>query len=184
MDLKAGQLVSYCTWADLTNGKEVKDYFFYYLKSELSNRDLAKMLIFDAVIGNCDRHLNNFDVIITREGCQLAPIFDNGASLLAYKSDNELRMYKGIGYDCAKPFKPTHMDQVKLVKRRLVNGTLFSVDVNELYEDWIVVSEGVFSLLPDYRAKCIKNYVKHRLSFLNEFNQTVDGGSTNALNVF
>ena len=113
------QLVSYCKWADLTNGKEVKDYFNYYLKSNLSNKALVQMLIFDAIIGNPDRHLNNFDVVVGRDTQKLGPIFDNGACMLAQKSNAELKISKGIGFDKAKPFKPTHTEQVSLVKRRL-----------------------------------------------------------------
>lgn len=174
------QLVSYCKWADLTNGKEVKDYFSYYLKCKLLNKDLAKMLVFDAITGNPDRHLNNFDIVVGKNYQRLSPIFDNGACMLACKSNAELKMYKGIGFDKAKPFKPTHTEQAALVKRRLYTGNLFSVNVESIYEEWVASCSDIFNLMDNYRAECIKNYIRNRLVFLNDFN----GGETNALDVF
>lgn len=184
IELGDGQLIGYCSWADLTNGKEVKDCFSFYLRSELSNLDLAKMLIFDAVIGNCDRHLNNFDVMLDNTGATLAPIFDNGASMLAYKSEAELKLYHGIGFDVSKPFKHTHTEQISLVKRRLNPGIIFEVQLDKIYAQWVKECDDVFNCMPGFRVQCIKNYVKHRLSFLEDFNFNQDGGDTDALNVF
>lgn len=44
-------------------GRRDTNYFEWYIDSGLSPEHLYKMLFFDAVIGNKDRHLNNFDII-------------------------------------------------------------------------------------------------------------------------
>ncbi|WP_395002490.1 HipA domain-containing protein [uncultured Helicobacter sp.] len=52
------------------------------------------MMVFDALIGNIDRHLGNFGMIIDNDANALlrpAPIFDNGLSLMARLSPHELR---------------------------------------------------------------------------------------------
>ena len=74
------------------------------------------MLAFDAFIGNEDRHENNFDVIV-RDGKKYAPpIYDNGGSLLAWATDEELTDTKlRYQFDKAKPFRSRHAQQIKLI---------------------------------------------------------------------
>lgn len=50
------------------------------------------MIVFDAITMNTDRHYGNFGLIIdnkTNKPIKMAPIFDNGASLLPYTMDND-----------------------------------------------------------------------------------------------
>ena len=178
------QLVSYCYWADQKNKKEVKDYFNFYLKSELSNESLIRLLVFDAVIGNPDRHLNNFDLLVG-EHTELAPIFDNGAALLSTIAESALKKSNGVGFDKAKPFKPTHDQQIKLLKQRFPDVTVFNVNTKNVYNRWIVECEDIFQLLSTKRAEAIKHYVKQRLVYLEKFNSTIThGGEVSAINVF
>jgi len=74
---------------------------------------LDKMLVFDYIISNEDRHFNNFGFVRnadTLEWIGFAPIFDSGTSLW-YNTGNH-----GIGHATAcKPFKDLHNEQIKLV---------------------------------------------------------------------
>lgn len=167
-----GQLISYARWADTVAGKAVKDYWSFYLKSGLSVTDLARMLVFDAIIGNCDRHLNNFEIVVSSAGTSLSPIFDNGASLLATKMDSELKMSKGVGFDVSKPFKQTHEKQIALLKRTVRDVKLFAVNPEQVYEEWVQDCEDIFRLLPAKRTACIEHYVKNRLVYLDWCNET------------
>lgn len=58
-----------------------------------TKNDLLDMLMFDAVILNCDRHFNNFGFLRDNNTgvleC-LAPIYDHGISLLNYAMDDDL----------------------------------------------------------------------------------------------
>jgi hypothetical protein len=45
------------------------------------DKEFIKMLIFDALIANQDRHCENWGVIQNKNGIRLAPFFDNGSSL-------------------------------------------------------------------------------------------------------
>ena len=51
--------------------------------------DIARLLTFDALILNEDRHTNNILFLYdpTQKSWQLAPIFDNGLSLLSVEKD-------------------------------------------------------------------------------------------------
>ena len=54
---------------------------------------LIDMMVFDAIVVNEDRHFNNFGFLrnnSTGELTDVAPIFDNGVSLLTYAMDNDL----------------------------------------------------------------------------------------------
>lgn len=56
-----------------------------YAKNKGFREQLADMLVFDYLVANDDRHLNNFGVLVdggTYEVLGMAPIFDNGAGLL------------------------------------------------------------------------------------------------------
>lgn len=58
------------------------------------------MIVFDAIILNTDRHYGNFGFLIdnkTNKIIKMAPIFDNGASLLCYGMDtDELKDYNSM----------------------------------------------------------------------------------------
>jgi hypothetical protein len=51
-------------------------------------------MVFDAVTGNTDRHMNNFGVVQDNDTLQLsgglAPVFDNGLSLFCYDSEKDM----------------------------------------------------------------------------------------------
>ena len=76
-----------------------------------------KMIVLDFLIGNEDRHFNNFGLIrnaVTLEWIGVAPIFDCGTSLW-YNTQESL--IKPLSPNLpAKPFRKTHREQVKLVK--------------------------------------------------------------------
>lgn len=50
--------------------------------------DLIKILLLDTIIGNTDRHQENWEIISNKEGIYLSPAFDNGTSL-GYQFLNE-----------------------------------------------------------------------------------------------
>jgi hypothetical protein len=95
------------------------DYEHYVSLAEnlgVSNARLqvGKMLTLDYIIGNNDRHYNNFGLIRnaeTLEWLSCSPIFDCGNSLccteaiITYAKLNE-----------SKPFRSTHSEQIKLVE--------------------------------------------------------------------
>jgi hypothetical protein len=77
---------------------------------------LEKMLAFDFLIVNSDRHYYNFGVIRnsdTLEWLGPVPIFDCGSSLWYQSADNMIDPELDME---SKPFRSYHSDQIKLVK--------------------------------------------------------------------
>ena len=55
------------------------------------------MIVFDAVIGNTDRHLGNFGFLVQSGSNRLAgpaPLFDHGLSLLTYAMEDDLSSWE------------------------------------------------------------------------------------------
>jgi len=132
------------------------------------------MLLFDAFIGNEDRHLNNWDIIKERDKTYFAPLIDFGASLLAWRSDVELERIvnmsdTSIGYDNAKPFKDSHMEQVKLIRNYkkidISLGRNFS-EIRSIVSDTLLLCDDILSLMEPIRRKCILKYLNARLGVL------------------
>ena len=101
---------------------DLSDYEFYLNCAEqLGVKNIReqteKMIVLDFLIGNEDRHFNNFGLIrnaVTLEWIGVVPIFDCGTSLW-YNTQESL--VKPLSPNLpAKPFKKTHRDQIKLVK--------------------------------------------------------------------
>ena len=101
---------------------DLSDYEFYLNCAEqLGVKNIReqteKMIVLDFLIGNEDRHFNNFGLIrnaVTLEWIGAAPIFDCGTSLW-YNTQESL--IKPLSPNLpAKPFKKTHREQIKLVK--------------------------------------------------------------------
>lgn len=57
--------------------------------------DFLNMLIFDFLIGNSDRHQNNWAVIKTGDNTAFSPLYDNGSSLCSFISDQQAEAYLG-----------------------------------------------------------------------------------------
>lgn len=106
---------------------------------------LDQMMVLDFLIGNEDRHQNNFGVVRNAETLEYAgaaPIFDSGTSLWF---DRPVAMIGPKAKLNCKPFKSSHDEQIKLVTsfdwldcnalhgideelRELVRGSLFIDD--------------------------------------------------------
>ena len=83
------------------------------IKDIVSETD--KMIVFDYLIANEDRHQNNFGLIRNADTLKwigVAPIFDSGSSFGYDKITNQIA--NGTNIEC-KPFKKRHEDQIKLV---------------------------------------------------------------------
>lgn len=78
-------------------------------------QSLDEMLVLDYIIGNEDRHMNNFGLLRDPDTLQwigMAPVFDSGSSL-GY--DRTAGQIADENKTPCKPFKKTHEEQIKLV---------------------------------------------------------------------
>jgi len=90
---------------------------------------LIKTILFDALIGNHDRHGRNLALILTAKNTSLSPIYDN-VSYLSLESGNMLKAdFNPTGkISTSETFEPSMRDYVKELKR-----LGYQEDINEFY---------------------------------------------------
>jgi len=103
-------------YLDALHGKELQGnaYLDWIKKQPLSYRQkLCQMLFIDAVIGNQDRHLNNWDIEIATG--DILPFIDFGAGCLGWGKLSSLsyKSPESISPDKAKPFGNNHLQQIR-----------------------------------------------------------------------
>ncbi|OPZ91345.1 MAG: Serine/threonine-protein kinase CtkA [Firmicutes bacterium ADurb.Bin419] len=110
------------------------------LKGTGLERDFLKIPIFDALIGNSDRHHSNWAVkknIQTGE-IRISPLYDNGSSLCCLVSDSKVQHYMGsllnfeslvygksksiIGWQDVK--KPRHLELIQNIAENYYDDTI------------------------------------------------------------
>lgn len=77
---------------------------------------LDRLIVFDFIIANEDRHYNNFGFVRNAETLEFvgpAPIFDSGSSFGFDKITPDIKPFKDI---VSKPFKNNPLEQLKLVQ--------------------------------------------------------------------
>lgn len=135
------------------NGINSKDLLF----NDIFRADLSKIIEYDFLINNIDRHGRNIEVMNNK----IAPIFDNSLSMFSKMPDNALNqalfeVYTAnnfIGY-------PNLLDNLKLID----NGIDLNIDIDKFYE--IVELWGLKYNKSDKRIRFIKNLIEFRYSKL------------------
>lgn len=125
---------------------------------------LYKMLLLDAFVGNEDRHVRNIDIVNkSNNDIGIAPIFDNGASLLALRTDKEIaKSHVEFKIDKSKPFRMLHKQQIKLIDRPIIS----KVELGKIYNYIINRITPILLQLPKHRAEAIIHFLKWRIVYL------------------
>jgi hypothetical protein len=161
--------VKFYTYIDNQSDKPVADYFQWLVRFGTVDQQYytALMLFVDAIIGNYDRHLGNWE-LDTCTG-EITKFIDFGNSLLATIGDR--RKFKGgIAPDRAKPFDKTHLGQIKKVAylvgkcgRRLeVNNVMKSIQKALQGKDIDIIKEydtNYFNKVEEYVYQRAKRFV-------------------------
>lgn len=127
---------------------------------------LDRMMVFDYLIGNTDRHLNNFGVIRdshTLEWRGFAPLFDNGTSMGCDLEAEDIVSEAGL--DC-KPFSEYFPRQMALVR------DTDWIDMDAV-RDGIRSASYVFSGVPQYRRSgrdaAVRAFLESRADTLEQW---------------
>lgn len=120
-------LQSFIEFSDeLSHSFHMSNLTTYNISTLLSNKnryktDVIRMLLFDALIGNSDRHPGNF--MYSEDG--FYPLFDNGSALCSYVEENKIR---DILKDknrflamCTTKSKPVVRDDQKITHEELIH---------------------------------------------------------------
>jgi len=125
---------------------------------------LNKLIVFDFIIANEDRHFNNFGAIRNAKTLEFigpSPIYDSGSSFGYNKINDDIKPFKDIE---AKPFKNNILEQLKLVtsfKWLDINKLIFIK--NNLY-NWFIKLESKY--LDKERISSIVASVTCRIDYL------------------
>lgn len=158
--------ISLHEYGKLSSSKTKGIDYMTLIKGKTFEADIYKLLAFDALIGNPDRHANNIELETTADGTmRLAPIFDSGAALLAWIPEDQLfEASAENGFDTAKPFFKTHAEQLQLIPLKILRQYFDLITIDVLLD---AIAEEL-ALLPRNRALAIRHYLKWRLKRIKE----------------
>jgi hypothetical protein len=111
------------------------------LGDENLKRSFFKVLIFDYIIGNSDRHQNNWAIIKENNQIDIAPLYDNGSSLCSLILEEDINSYIDtndtlrmnslvvtksrsiVRLDGKSKSKPKHIEVIQYLKEHYYNET-------------------------------------------------------------
>ena len=150
--------------------------------------EILKVIVFDCLIGNSDRHHSNLGVIpyIKRGDAEnylklrLCPLYDNGSSLCAYEDNNDIEIFfkdkmkfealvntkskSAIGWENERPIK--HFDLLKKLKDNKYTLTIQYIEKinNNINEKSIekILNEFDNNIISENMKKLLKIYILER----------------------
>lgn len=160
----------------------LEDYYFDIKK-------IYKMIIFDILIGNSDRHHSNWAIKHKREKVSdhmtkitldLCPLYDNGSSLCSYEDNNNLEIFfkdkmkfealintkskSAIGWENERPIR--HFDLLKKIKDNAYELTVEYIEKikNNINEENIdkILNEFENNIISEDMKKLLKMYILER----------------------
>ena len=136
--------------------------------------DLDRMLVFDYIIGNTDRHLNNFGIIrdaSTLEWKRFAPLYDNGTSMGCDCFTEKLVSEAGSE---SMPFNPCIPRQMELVRD---TGWIEMEAVRRGIDGASEVFGSVEQYREDGRAEAIREFLMSRADDLEAWIEKRSGNA-------
>lgn len=176
-DLESGKYYSLEVIMNSLDSKELKEHFF-------------KIMIFDFIIGNSDRHSNNWAIIKNSKNKeQFAPVYDNGSSLCSLIKESQISDYVDgndgmkfislvdtssrtlIRIDGNNKKVPTHKEVIKHLHDNYKKETkeFVKLIIQKLNEDKIDnILRNVKKYITNNRYQLLKKYLLEKINILKE----------------
>jgi hypothetical protein len=156
------------------SGKEIYNEFLWdFIHKRFTVemlQDLYDMLIFDAIIGNMDRHAMNWDYFVFNDGrVKQTPLIDFGASMLnGFNVGGMARLHKT--YDEARPFASTHKEQVNMIpkdgiRKKGKSPEFYGAAIKTVLERSVDIQNGITDRLGPKAYMYISKYVLNRVGY-------------------
>lgn len=164
------------------------EMILYSLKEYSFQKEIFKILIFDCLIGNTDRHQNNWAILQDKNDIRLCPLYDNGSSLCCYLLESKLDGYLGndkvrfqslvdtksrsrIRIDKKNVKEPTHLEVLEYLKNNYYNEVINIVktvgyNVNENSIDYIL--EPYVGIISEKREALIKKFLIEKVNLMKK----------------
>ena len=153
-------------------------------------KDFLKVVIFDVLIGNSDRHHSNwgikYEINDNDINVGICPLYDNGSSLCAYENNNDLSIFfkdkmkfealvntkskSAIGWDNKRPIRQFELlekikenyynDTIEYIK--LIRDNINEKNINDILENFDndIINEDMKKLLKMYLLERRKRMLK------------------------
>jgi len=161
----------FARYVDTLQQKELHGnaYLDWIKKQSLEFRQmLCKLLFIDAIIGNQDRHSNNWDIELSTG--KVLPFIDFGAGCLGWSKLSALSFKnpESISPDKAKPFGNNHLQQIRHLRLILKGeGKIRVKNPVAAVQIALEQSEDVLNLNPAYAGK-VSQYLTNRAYVFTE----------------
>lgn len=181
---------------DVSNGIDLESGEYYCLDMILESlsdeelkKEFLKVMIFDFIIGNSDRHSNNWAIIKTKSGKEyFAPLYDNGSSLCSLILESELDSYLGkdklklkslvdsksrtlIRINGKEKKIPTHKEVLKYLYKNYYEETkeFTGLVVKKLNEEKINdILRNVSKYISHRRSELLRKFLMEKIKILKE----------------
>ena len=155
------------------------------MKGILGISTISKIVLFDALIGNSDRHHSNWGITETKaflslekglfpvNAMTISPLYDNGSSLCSYINENDIetilkdkmkyeaiintKSKSAIGWNNIRPIR--HFELVKNLKDEYYNETVDFVKI--IREN--ITEQSIDTILSNFDDTIISNQMKKLL---------------------
>jgi hypothetical protein len=157
----------------------------YNLKDEF-----LKILVFDFLIGNTDRHQNNWAILKSENNIRICPMYDNGSSLCCYIEEKNLDSYLGkdklrfnsivdsksksrIRINKKTKKEPTHLEVLQHIKQynsnsnilKLINSITTLISEKSIDKIMSIYPEDILS---SKRKNLIKMFLLKKVALMND----------------
>ena len=155
------------------------------MKGILEINTISKILLFDALIGNSDRHHSNWGITVTKaflaveknekevNVMTMSPLYDNGSSLCSYINENDIetilkdkmkyeaiintKSKSAIGWNNIRPIR--HFELIKKLKEEYFNETIdFVKNIKKN-----ITEQSIEAILSNFDDTIINNQMKKLL---------------------
>lgn len=155
---------------------------------------MVQMLIFDFLIGNSDRHQNNWAVLVGYEEQgkpypkgRFCPLYDNGSLLCSYVTAEQAKELLGndktrfealvdtksrsmIRIDGSNKKRPTHKEMVQyLLEKYPETREIVKVFIDKLHSETIDEVVDMYTDIVEYeKLELVKRFLKRKIGILGE----------------